>query len=370
MTPITDRILQRTLEIQAIPAPTFEEHTRAEFVRAQFEAEGLETEIDEIGNVYAHVPGAANAKPLILSAHTDTVFPADTPLNTRTEGDKVYGPGIGDNSTAVAALFGVLWELRARGTTLPGDLWLVANVGEEGLGDLNGMRAVVERFGDTPAAYVVLEGMALGQVYHRALGVRRYRISTHTQGGHSWVNFGRPSAIHELTHIAHQIMQIEIPKNPMTSFNIGTISGGVSINTIAPTASLDLDLRSESPIELDRLASCVLGIVRQARRDGVEVWIETIGNRPTGELPLTHPLIELAKACLHEAGIAPNLQIGSTDANIPLSRGYPAVCVGLTKGGGAHTTEEYLLVSPMEKGLTQLMLLIERIFTNPALSKS
>ncbi|MEJ2757000.1 MAG: M20/M25/M40 family metallo-hydrolase, partial [Anaerolineales bacterium] len=225
-----DRIIQRAIEIQQIPAPTFEEQERAAFVMAGFENEGLEqVSIDKIGNVYGLLPGENAKTSIVVSAHTDTVFPADTDLRITREGNHIYGPGIGDNSLGVAGLFGLLWMLREQKIQLPGDLWLVANVGEEGLGDLAGMKKVVDRFGDSPLGYIILEGLAFGRLYHRGLGVRRYRISVETVGGHSWVDYGNPSAIHELSLIAADILALRIPYRRRTSINIGKISGGVSI---------------------------------------------------------------------------------------------------------------------------------------------
>ncbi|MEW6093827.1 MAG: M20/M25/M40 family metallo-hydrolase [Chloroflexota bacterium] len=359
------RLLDLAVRIQQIPAPTFHEAERAEFVRGLFLAEGLsDVKTDEGGNVYARLPAARHlqpvTRPLVVSAHLDTVFPAGTDLSVRREGGKIYGPGIGDNALAVAGLFGLVWLLRARTPStslraLPFDLWLAANVCEEGLGDLRGMKAVVERFGQEARAYIILEGMALGHVYHRGLGVRRYRISVKTAGGHSWIDYGRPSAIHELTDLSTRLTRLEVPKTPRTTLNIGVIAGGTSVNTIAAEASLELDLRSESPAALEQLVRQVEQLCGQAGKAGVEVKAEVVGARPAGEIPASHPLVTLACDCLHKQGIEPKPSIGSTDANIPLSRGYPAVTLCLTTGGGAHTVHEYVNVEPLEKGMEALI---------------
>ena len=199
MKALTRHLLDLTVRIQQIAAPTFAEAHRAQFVRGLFEAEGLQDiAMDEIDNVYARLPGEGKAKPLIVSAHTDTVFPIETGLTIKKRKGRISGPGIGDNSLGVGALFGLLWLLRERKVSLPGDLWLVANVCEEGLGDLRGMRAVVDRFGAEVQAYLVIEGLSLGYIQHRALGVQRYRITASTAGGHSWSDYGQPSAVHEL----------------------------------------------------------------------------------------------------------------------------------------------------------------------------
>ena len=382
MTDPNSRLLDLAVAIQQIPAPAFNEAERAGFVLRRFKEEELaDVEMDQVGNVYAclksRVPQPASGgsgestvrRPLVVSAHLDTVFPSGTDLHFEREPERIRAPGIGDNSLGVAGLFGLVWALRERGLVLPGDVWLVADVGEEGLGNLRGIRAVLDRFeaspsravtGTSPLAYVILEGLALGQVYHRGLGVRRCRIKTRTPGGHSWTNYGHPSAIHELAAISTRIVALELPRTPRTTLNIGVISGGSSINTIAAEAMLELDLRSESAEILTALSWKVEQIVHSAEKPGVEVDIEIIGQRPSGGLPADHPLVALAQECLRQAGIEPRLNIGSTDANLPLSRGLPAVAIGLTNGGRGHTVQEFINLAPLEKGMDQLLRLVTR----------
>jgi len=369
------RLLDQAIKIQQIPAPTFTEKERGFFVRDGFLEEGLEdVMIDEYGNVYGCFPGTGEAAPIIISAHLDTVFPAYTDLSIRKEAGKIYGPGIGDNSLGVASLFGLLWVLSytwekssikpgmAQRNQLPGDLWFVANVGEEGLGDLGGMRALVKRFGKDVLAYLVIEGMALGHIYHRALGVRRFRVTVRTQGGHSWADYGRPSAIHLLADLITSLTKMRIPSQPRSSINIGVISGGTSVNTIAAEAHCDLDLRSESSEILGDLTDEVSKFVAMYQGDGQEITIEPIGNRPAGEISADHPIIQLSQNILKGLGIQPNLTIGSTDANIPLSLGFPALCVGVSTGNNAHTVDEYIYTEPIIRGITQLVYLVEHIF--------
>lgn len=362
-----EKIIQRAIDIQQIPAPTFEERRRSEFVRARFEEEGLEqVTIDPVGNVFACLPGENRSLSLVVSAHLDTVFPADVDLTLRRSEGRIYGPGIGDNSLGVAGLFGLLWELHRQKIHLPGDLWLAANVGEEGLGDLIGMKKVVDRFGKTPRGYIILEGLAFGRLYHRGLGVRRYRISAETVGGHSWVDYGDPSAIHELSIVMADILALRIPYRRRTSINIGKISGGVSINTIAPQAELELDLRSESGRVLEMLSRKVENIVRIAERPGVKFTCEVIGNREFGEISPDHPLVQIGVEAITQQGGEAELLIGSTDANVPLSRGLPAICIGLTNGGGAHTTDEYILTEYIPRGMDQLLEVVVNAFQLPA----
>jgi tripeptide aminopeptidase len=287
---LINQVLDLALAIQQIPAPTFQEEERAAFVREWFLAEELsDVTIDEAGNVYARLPGSGTARPLVVSAHLDTVFPITTSLQATRESERIAGPGIGDNSLGVAGLFGLAWALKQETVLpLPGDVWLAANVGEEGLGDLRGMKAVVARFGDQPAAYIVLEGMSLGRVYHRGLGVQRYRITARTRGGHSWVDYGQPSAIHELSTLVTQLTALPLPEQPRTTLNVGIIQGGTSVNTIAAEAHLELDLRSEEVEALAALIGQVEGLVATSNRAEVEIDAQIIGQRPAGEINPDH----------------------------------------------------------------------------------
>jgi tripeptide aminopeptidase len=353
---IVKKVIERTKEIQQIPAPTFQEQLRAEFIKQAFLREGLSAvEIDPAGNVFACLPGNSSTSSLVVSAHTDTVFPIETDLTIKQEESRIYGPGIGDNSLGVAGLFGLVWKLRQQKIELPGDLWLVANIAEEGLGDLAGMKQVVKLFGDSPIGYIVLEGLAFGRLYHRGLGVRRYQISVETTGGHSWVDYGNPSAIHELSSIISQILGFRLPIRKRTTVNVGKISGGVSINTIAPFASIELDLRSEGKRALASLSRKVEELIRFSERPGVHFSIKVIGERPFGEIPTDHPLVRLGINAIAAQGYNADLLIGSTDANNPLSQGIPSICIGLAKGGGAHTVGEYLEPNLLPKGLAQLV---------------
>jgi len=224
------------------------------------------------------------------------------------------------------------------------------------------MRAIVDHFGSLPRAYLVLEGMGLGQVYHRGLGVERYRITARTKGGHSWVDYGKPSAVHHLAALAARIASLSLPRSPHTTLNVGTFNGGTSINTIAAEAHMDLDMRSEDSGALQALAGHVRQMVEEARRSGVSFEVETIGRRPAGEIPRDHPLVRLAENCLRGEGIHPHPEIASTDATIPLSRGLPAVCIGLTTGGGAHTTAEFIDIPPLRHGIQQLIALVSGVW--------
>ena len=214
-------------------------------------------------------------------------------------------------------------------------------------------------------AVIVLEGMGLGRIVHQALGVRRYRTSATAPGGHSWGDFGAASAVHGLVSVAEEILKVQLPQTPRTSFNIGRIGGGTSVNTIAQEAWMELDLRSESPEMLLWLDGQVQRIVERhvaahsARGDGLSLRYEQIGHRPAGALPFEHPLVQAACTILQEIGIKErsDARISSTDGNVPLSRDIPAVCVGLTDGGDVHRLSEWIDPLPLVKGMQQLLYL-------------
>jgi acetylornithine deacetylase/succinyl-diaminopimelate desuccinylase-like protein len=357
-------MVELAVQIQQIPAPTFHEQKRAEFIQKLFIDEGLQDVCsDGTGNVLGRFPGMGEGKPLIVSAHMDTVFPLETDLRVEWGIELIHGPGLGDNSLGVASLFGLLWSLKERANPLRGDVWLVANVAEEGLGDLRGMKAVVDRFGANVHAYLVVEGLALGHVYYRAVGVKRYRVTARTGGGHSWSDYGHPSAVHEIAKLIVGLTSLTLPAHPRTTMNVGKISGGTSVNVIASEAAFDLDLRSEGPEALAELISAAEKLIQHARRPGVNIEAQVIGQRPAGEISASHPLVLLAKDCLREQGLDAGLISGSTDANIPLSKGYPAIVLGMTTGGSAHTVHEYINTAPVAQGLGQLVSFVSRVWS-------
>ncbi len=368
MSDYMNRLIELAIQIQQIPAPTFNEIQRAEFVCSLFTSEASEgvkdVFIDKTGNVSARLESKGTAIPLIISAHMDTVFPLDTDLSVTRGLELIRGPGIGDNSLGVAALFGLIWMLRERNIQLGGDVWFVANVCEEGLGNLRGMKAVVDRFGADVHAYLILEGLALGHVYHRAVGVSRYRVTARTSGGHSWSDYGQPSAIHELSKLVVELASLDLPNHPRTTMNVGKIAGGTSVNVIASEASFDLDLRSEEQESLAQLVSVTEKLIHNANRQGVGIEAQVIGQRPVGEMSASHPLVKLAEQCLHEQGLEAGLISGSTDANVPLSKGYPAIVLGVTTGGSAHTVHEYINTAPITQGMEQLVRFVEKVWSN------
>lgn len=356
-----ERIVDQTIAVQQVPAPTFAEQGRAAYLAECFSAVGLnDVQLDELHNVYGRMPGAGRGRPIVVSAHSDTVFPHNTDLTVRSEGRLVYGPGIADNSLGVAGLLHMADTMRRYNLQPARDVWFVSNVGEEGLGNLRGMRAVVERFGPAQA-YVVVEGGLFGRICHQAIGVRRYRIEVHTPGGHSWGAFGAPSAIHQLGKIIAAIDGLTVPESPKTTYNVGVISGGTTINSIASSAQLLLDLRSEDPGALEELIAQVERLAARVRREpDVAVEMQVIGDRPAGEIPRDSWLVSLAEAALRRVGAGDRIEFttGSTDANIPLSKGMPTVCIGLAHSANAHRVDEYLDITDIPAGMSQLLLLV------------
>lgn len=356
------KIIDDALTLHAIPAPTFSEHERGVALAARFSQLGLQdVEQDHLGNVYARTPGNNTDDPaVIISAHLDTVFPLGASLIARHESGIIHAPGIGDNSLGLAALCALADLLNTHAIRPAADIWWVATVGEEGLGNLRGMRQAVERLREHIGLAIIIEGMSLGRIYHAGLSVRRLRIEVRGEGGHSWLHYGRPSAVHHVIRLGEAIInQVTIPTDPRSSLNIGLVEGGTSVNTIAAEANMTIDLRSVDPSYLNTIAGQVVEIVESHREEpDLETTITVVGERPGAILSLEHPLPKAAAAALEFVGEeSVSFDIGSTDANVPLSMGIPSVCVGITYGGNAHRVDEYIQVNPIVSGLKSLLLL-------------
>jgi acetylornithine deacetylase/succinyl-diaminopimelate desuccinylase-like protein len=353
---LLDGVAERAVSICQVPAPTGAEHERAAYVASLLSGLGYAPEQDDAGNVYAR-RGKGSGKVLLLAAHTDTVFPAGTDVSVRREGERLHGPGVGDNSLGVAAMLGVLELLDNLSIETETDIVVAATVGEEGLGNLKGVRAAVERYRLELGAVVAVEGHNLGRVTHAGVGSTRWRIRVSGPGGHSWGAFGKPNAIHGLSRIISEISRLDVPSDPKTTYNIGMIEGGTSVNTIAPGASALLDMRSVDAASLKRLVDRVGTIVASSAGDGLTVDIDVLGERPAGNCPRTDPLVVAAGDVLRKVGFEPVFDASSTDANIPNSLGIPAVCIGITHGGQGHTVNEFIDIPPIATGLAQLGLL-------------
>lgn len=357
---LADWVIAQAVSIQRIPAPTFQERQRAELVSALMTDHGLhDIDIDAMHNVYGRLPGTDSTLPaLMIVAHTDTVFGPETDLTLRRAGGVLHGPGIGDNSLGVGGMLGIMHLFTKLGQTPDRDLWFIATSCEEGLGDLKGMRAAFARLQDRVGTVVNIEGLAFGHVYHGGIAVKRLRITARTGGGHSWLHFGRSSAIHALMQLGAKISALKPPQTPRTTFNIGLIEGGTSINSIAARADIWLDLRSEEMNALAVLEEEVYRLIYSLTSPDIAFDVEVVGERPAGYISPDHPLVLAAIEALANVGVRATLETGSTDGNIALAAGCPTVTVGVTRGGNAHRLDEYAETAPVKDGMQQLFQLV------------
>ncbi|CAN5796690.1 M20/M25/M40 family metallo-hydrolase [soil metagenome] len=342
--------------VASIPAPTNDESERAAFVAETLHRLGYEgVTTDRLSNVVGCIQGTQGSPALLLAGHTDTVFPRETPIDITRKGDILSGPGIGDNSLSVAAVSLVGEALRQLDYEPDVDIFVTGNVGEEGLGDLRGMRAVMDALPQVGAA-IAVEGHSLGRITNRAVGSRRLRVTVTGPGGHSWGDAGRPSAIHEMAKLVANLDKIDVTSDPKTSLNVGIFTGGISVNTIAPDAAAVIDMRSVDSDSLEELVKEVERRIGQISAPGVSVVVEVVGDRPAGALPSDSGLAPIATEVLKALGMEAVCDASSTDANIPISRGIPSMCIGLTTGGNVHRVNEYIRVRPIAIGFAQLLL--------------
>ena len=360
-------IAELAAAVAAVPAPTNDESDRAAFVSETLKRFGYaDVSTDSLADVVGRIPGKVTSPALLLAGHIDTVFPRDTPINITRNGDILSGPGIGDNSLSVAAVAMVNDALKQLEYEPAVDVFVTGNVGEEGLGDLRGMRAVMDALPQVGAA-IAVEGHSLGRVTNRAVGSRRLKVTVTGPGGHSWGDAGRPSAIHELARLVTKLDALDLTPDPKTSFNVGMFSGGISVNTIAPEAVAIIDIRSVSSESLASLVDKIERLIGDVEQPGVTVTVDVVGDRPAGALPGDSGLVPIAVDVLAALGMDAICDASSTDANIPISRGIPSMCIGLTTGGNVHRPDEYIRVSPIATGFAQLLL--NTILASEALAK-
>ena len=345
------------LELVQIPAPPFHEAARAQRMRERFSALGLvDVSVDEVGNVLARLPanGASSHAPLLVAAHLDTIFPEGTDITVRREGGRLFAPGISDNARGLAATLALARALLRAGISTTHPVVFVATVGEEGIGDLRGVKHLFRD--DSPwraaAGFLSLDGAGRRRIVHRAVGSRRFRITFDGPGGHSWADWGIANPIHALGLAISEFVRITPPFQPRSALTVARVAGGTSVNAIPERAWLELDLRSEDPrtlAELEarvrRALNAVIQDVNARRRIGTPALtasIDVIGDRPAGETPIDSPLVQAARAATHALGDVPELVASSTDANIPIALGIPAITLGAGgESGGTHTTEEW-----------------------------
>jgi tripeptide aminopeptidase len=362
------------LEAARIPAPPFGETARGQWLRQQFIELGLEeVRIDDVGNVFG-VRRGLGKRYVSLSAHMDTVFPAGTPLNIRQQGSRLYGPGVSDNGAGLTAMLATGAALRAAKITHHLPILFIGNVGEEGEGDLRGMRHIFSNENKDNIVYsMVLDGAGADTIVAEALGSRRFEVIVRGPGGHSWSDFGAPNPILVLARAIQEFAHTPVPATPKTTFNIGVIRGGTSVNSIPESASMRVDIRSTSMAEMERLEQTLRSALDHAIEDesvmierkqtsqrrpfGLSCEIVVIGNRPAGELDNNARILHVIRAVDSHLGNVAQVQRASTDANIPLSLGREAIAIGGGgTGGGAHTLQEWFDCSGRELGLKRILL--------------
>lgn len=364
---------EEQIRITEIPAPPFQESERAAYMKKALAATGLRVETDDTGNVIGEWPGSS-PDIVMLTAHLDTVFPAGTDVHVKREGGRLLAPGISDNGTGLVALLALSKAFHDAKIKTNSTIFFVADVGEEGEGNLRGMRTLVESYKKRLKYVLALDGSATEYVTTAALASRRVEITITGPGGHSWSDFGAPNPIHAMGRGIARFVTARVPDSPRTSFNVGEIEGGTSVNSIPSSAHMKVDLRSESESELSALET----ILRDAVKAGVDeemaaardrgmagganllnLKINVLGVRPAGELPENSPLLAALLAADNQLGNRSRRERSSTDANIPLSLGIPAISLGAGgRSGGAHTLDEWYDPVGRELGLQRVALTV------------
>jgi acetylornithine deacetylase/succinyl-diaminopimelate desuccinylase-like protein len=369
------RFTAELIRICEIPAPPFKEHERGRYIAARFAELGLaDAHTDSAGNVIGFYRGEGEEPLLALSAHMDTVFPEGTDVRVRRVGSRLCAPGIADDVAGLAMLIGLIQTLNSAEIGLRGSIAFVATVGEEGEGDLRGARHLFSegRLAGRVSAFVSFDGTTIEFITHQALGSRRYRITFKGPGGHSWGDFGVVNPVHALGRVIARLADYRAPQEPRTTYNIGRVEGGESVNVIPQSASMDVDLRSASDLELSRLEEFLLAAVDRATRDEnaarasagnrLQAELAMIGNRPSGETPRESPLVSAAIEASRAMGVTPILNRASTDSNIPISLGIPAITIGAGGvSGDSHRLSEWYDPVGQEIGYKRALLLAVRM---------
>lgn len=367
-----EEITEEQIRICSVPAPPFGEAERAEYFRQKLIDSGLsKVEIDEEGNCVALREGRSSSPLVVVSAHLDTVFPAGTDLTTTRVGNRLLAPGISDDCCGLVALLALVRAMGVSGIETEGSILFVGTVGEEGAGNLRGVRHLLTagKWAKQVEAFISIDGADVEQITNGALGSRRYRVQLNGTGGHSWGDFGVPNPVHALGRAISSLASYPAPLEPRTTFNVGRIEGGASINAIPSQASMEVDLRSASKEELVRIDAFFRRSVREAmeqenavrRKDTqpLELTLNLIGDRPGGETAPMTPIVELSLNATRALGVTPVLELASTDSNVPIALGIPAITLG---GGGMagnpHTLDEWYDPSHRDLGLKRGLLVI------------
>ena len=363
-----DWVTDQQVRLTEIPAPSFQEGKRAETVKDLLAAEGLAVHVDKMGNVIGELRGTQEKEIVLLAAHLDTVFPAGTDVKVKREGNRLIAPGISDNGTGLAGLLAMARAIHAAKIKPMRTILFAANVGEEGEGNLRGMRALIDAYRTKIHAVIVLDGSGIDHVTTKALASRRLEVIITGPGGHSWSDFGMPNPINALVRGSVRFINTKVPASPRTTYNLGQVDGGTSVNSIPYQATLKVDLRSENEDEIVRmetaLRECIAAGVkdemdnsRDRTRGKLEWKVNLIGSRPGGELLQDSGLLAALRSADDLVGNKSRLERSSTDANIPLSMGIDAISIGAGgNGGGAHSLQEWYEPTDREIGLKRVLL--------------
>ena len=366
-----ERFSSEHAKICEIPAPPFKEEKRAQYFAARFTELGLaDVHIDSEGNAIGFYRGQSPDPLVVFLAHLDTVFPESTDVRVRREGTRMYAPGIADNCAGLAALIGSIQALNAGQIATRGTIAFVATVGEEGEGNLRGVRHLFSegRLQGRVSSFVSLDGPGLDYITHQALGSRRYRVRLEGPGGHSWADFGVVNPLHAMGRIAARLSEYNAPVAPRTTYNIGRLFGGDSVNVIPQRAEMDVDLRSASEDELQRLDDYLLSSINQAvteensqraaSGESLKVDVALIGNRPSGETSTRSLVVIAAQQVSRMFGVDPVLNRASTDANIPISLSIPAITIGAGgQFGDSHRLSEWYDSKGRDIGYKRVLLI-------------
>ncbi len=372
-----DRYVAEGVKLTEIPAPPFKEEVRAKAYEAMLKEAGLtDVRIDAEGNAIGIRKGTKpDGKYLVVSAHLDTVFPAETDVKVKRQGTRLISPGIGDDTFSLAAILSFVRALNAAGVKHRDDIIFMGVVGEEGPGDLRGVRHLFQKgeFKGKIKNYISIESGAAERISTNGVGSRRYRFTFSGPGGHSYGAFGLVNPMYALGQAAAEMAHIEVPTEPKTTFNVGVIGGGTSVNSIPLEGWMDVDMRSESPEELNKVEAKVMNIVKESvkaenfarsiKEGEIKIDIKKIGDRPAGQIAETAPIVQTATAAVQAGGYKVIYGEGSSDSNIPWSMGIPAITIGKNgpgSGGRAHSLDEWVDVekAPMFKGMTTCLSVI------------
>lgn len=363
----SDWITEQQIKITEIPAPEFEEARRGDFVKQLFSANGLQVRIDKLGNVIGERAGSDSSSVVLLAAHLDTVFDASTDVHVKRDGLRLTAPGIADNGAGLAALVGLAKALNEASVRTKSTIVLAADVGEEGEGNLRGIRALVEAYKSKLVAVIAVDGASTEHITTQGIASHRFEITVTGPGGHSWSDFGAPNPITAVARGIVKFSNVPVPDDPRSSYNFGTIEGGTSVNSIPSRASVKVDLRSEQEAEVVKMEKSLREAMQVGLRDelaaanepsdALQIIFRSLGSRPAGKIAESAPLVETIRNVDRFLGNRSRLERSSTDANIPLSLGVPAVSLGAGgRGGGSHTLAEWYDSTGRDLGLKRLFL--------------